>query len=462
MKKFGSKLFYILCGYLLSSAFVTFFSWESLRDKLPILRKFYYPNIYSYVLTRNGLTSDSEDFITMLPEIRMVSDVYESSAVLEPENEIWITSKLAGRISKILVKEGDSVKKGQILLKLEDEMYLSDVKKYQSALEIANSYLVVAKEKLKIAETKIEIKLREIDKLTDLIRLNETNLERLSGNAQKKMELWKAGSLSLLEFERTQSELDEKKTLYQNLIRERESLLTGLVLDDSDTNLDFLKRLEKWKKSNTELEQAEFNLQVSQIKIAKENLENAKKLLLETEIKAPTDGTISKLLVNLNGLIPNNTSPIIEMFSGSNLNIAFAISEVDLDKFTASKKLHFYLPNHSKIPIEASIYFISPYLDKATHSILVKARISDKKSRLLPGMYGTIQMDLETKQQKLFIPNSAINGDKESGYYVYIKENTVKKKRFIQIHQGELDSEVISGLGESDQVIINQMVSVKD
>ncbi len=462
MKSLGLKLVYIVLGYVVSSLLVTFFSWESLREKLPVLRRFYYPSINSNLRMVKNSESVSEESVTILPEKRLVSDVYESSAVLEPENEIWITSKIAGRISKILVKEGDSVKKGQLLLKLEDDIYQSDIKKYQAALEVANSYLVVAREKLKIAETKIEIKLRDIDKLTDLIVLHERNLENAKENFQKKRELWKAGSISLLEIEKSQAEIDEKKILFQNLIRERESLLTGLVLSDSDKVLDFTKRLQSWKQTNTELEQAEYSLQISQVKIAKENLENAKKILSETEIKAPIDGTISKILVNLNGLVPNNTSPILEMFSGTNLNVAFAISEMDLEKFNQSKKIQFFLPNQSTIPIEATVHFISPYLEKATHSILIKARITGKKIRLLPGMYGTILMELDTKQQKLYIPNSVIKGDKESGFFVYVKVGSQTKKRFIRILSGELEAEVISGLEETDQILLNQMVSVKD
>lgn len=64
-----------------------------------------------------------------------VSANYSGTATLEAEGEALVVAKVSGIVEKIFVEEGDSVKAGQFLAKLEDEEFIHRLAQVESKLE---------------------------------------------------------------------------------------------------------------------------------------------------------------------------------------------------------------------------------------------------------------------------------------------------------------------------------------
>jgi membrane fusion protein (multidrug efflux system) len=64
-----------------------------------------------------------------------VSANYSGTATLEAEGEAEVVAKVSGVVEKIFVEEGDSVKAGQVLAKLEDEEFIHRLAQVESKLE---------------------------------------------------------------------------------------------------------------------------------------------------------------------------------------------------------------------------------------------------------------------------------------------------------------------------------------
>ena len=70
-----------------------------------------------------------------------VSANYSGTATLEAEGEALVVAKVSGVIEKIFVEEGDSVKAGQVLAKLEDEEFIHRLAQVEAKLEeLANEF----------------------------------------------------------------------------------------------------------------------------------------------------------------------------------------------------------------------------------------------------------------------------------------------------------------------------------
>jgi len=70
-----------------------------------------------------------------------VSANYSGTTTLEAEGEALVVAKVSGVVEKILVEEGDSVKAGQVLAKLEDEEFIHRLAQVESKLEeLANEF----------------------------------------------------------------------------------------------------------------------------------------------------------------------------------------------------------------------------------------------------------------------------------------------------------------------------------
>ncbi len=94
--------------------------------------------------------------------------------------EVEVSSKLSGRIERLLVDEGDSVLKDQVLIELEKNELEAQLKQAQAAYQVSLSQVAQAK----------------------------SNAENLKTNLYRTTELFKAGSA-------TQQQLDDLNTKYQ-------------------------------------------------------------------------------------------------------------------------------------------------------------------------------------------------------------------------------------------------------
>lgn len=68
-----------------------------------------------------------------------ITATYAGSATLEAEEEALVVAKVSGVVEKIFVEEGDSVRAGKILAKLEDEQYRLEFNQAKAVLEKLSS-----------------------------------------------------------------------------------------------------------------------------------------------------------------------------------------------------------------------------------------------------------------------------------------------------------------------------------
>ena len=76
----------------------------------------------------NDENGDDEEIVVIPVEATTVSrgDIsayYSNTATLEAEQEALVVAKVRGIINQVLVEEGDRVKAGQVIAKIEDEQY---------------------------------------------------------------------------------------------------------------------------------------------------------------------------------------------------------------------------------------------------------------------------------------------------------------------------------------------------
>jgi len=109
------------------------------------------PAVFQSCSNSNSKTKNAE--LTAIPVIKLTKKdtalAFNYVADIQSVQNVEIRSRVQGFIEKVLVDEGQPVKKGQLLFKMND-------KEYQIALSKANSNMASAKSSLKIAEVDLE------------------------------------------------------------------------------------------------------------------------------------------------------------------------------------------------------------------------------------------------------------------------------------------------------------------
>lgn len=144
---------------------------------------------------------------------RLLSQVIETGA-MEAKKTVDVKSRVAGRIKKLLVDEGDTVTAGQLVAIIDPEETQLRVSQDQSRLKGAQAQL----ERLRI-----ETKQREVTTATNLSRAK-------SRVAQMKMELAAQPAL-------TRADVDSTETAYNNAVKSRD-LLNKVTLPNERVSLN--------------------------------------------------------------------------------------------------------------------------------------------------------------------------------------------------------------------------------
>ena len=69
------------------------------------------------------------------PCIRSITETVPASGYLKPLSEIALSPDVSGEIVELLVSEGDPVRKGDLLLKIRQDLYLAALDQAEAALQ---------------------------------------------------------------------------------------------------------------------------------------------------------------------------------------------------------------------------------------------------------------------------------------------------------------------------------------
>lgn len=383
---------------------------------------------------------------------RTIIETVSASGKIQPEVEVKISPDVSGEVVELLIKEGDKVKKGDLLAKIKPDIYESNYEQMQAALNSQKANEANANARFS------QVKSQFINaKLT--FERNES--------------LWKQKAIS-------QSEYDAAKTAF-------------------DVAKEEVSAAEELYKA------AQFNVQSTNasVKEARENL-------AKTNIYAPVDGTISKLNIEKGERVVGTTqfagTEIMRIANLNEMEVSVNVNENDIVRVsmgdTALIEVDAYLNRKFKgivTEIANSAEITGLTTDQVTN-FTVKIRILRESyqdlinpqhpnlSPFRPGMSATVDIQTETVFNVLSLPIQAVTV-REDTTNVEKKENKpateetqanekktshIPSQEFVFIYadgkvkmqkvksgiQDNLYIQIVSGLKENDEVITSPYTAI--
>jgi HlyD family secretion protein len=365
---------------------------------------------------------------------RDIVETVSASGKVQPEKEIKITADVSGEIVELYVKEGDLVKKGTLLCKINPEIYLSSLDRAQAAVNGSVANLSSSKSRLAQAESQFQ-------------------KAELTYNRNKKL-------------------FDDKVISSQDF----ESIKSAFEVAKAEVDA-----------ARMAIASGEFTIKSSQASL-KESRENLNK----TNIYAPVDGTVSKLSKEKGErVVGTNMMEGTEIMRLANLNemeVNVDVSESDIVRVsrgdTAEIEIDAYLGRKFKgvvteVANSATISGVQS-TDQVTN-YTVKARIlresyldllegkSADFSPFRPGMSTTIDIITNRVLSVLSVPIAAVTTrdslKSESKKTAEVTNSKVKECVFIVIDgkvkmkfvktgiQDNMSIQILEGLTADDKVV---------
>lgn len=393
-----------------------------------------------------------------------LTETVSASGKIQPELEVKITPDVPGEIIGLYVEEGDSVKKGQLLLRIQPENYVSVVERFRAGVN-----------------------------------------QSMASAEQSKSQIARAESQLL------RSELDFKRQ--QQLFKDK--VVSQAEYEVSETNLKVAKQ---------DLEAAKSSYEASKfgIRSAEANLKDAQENLRKTNIYAPMNGIVSKLDVELGERVVGTSqmagTEMLRIANLNNMEVRVNVNEndivrvsvgdkviIDVDAYSATDKKFTGIITQIANTANGSGGSLSANANSTEAVTEFEVRInilpSSYKDLLVqnrypfkPGMTATVDIITEVKKGVITVPISSVttrtgketyneetgNGNEENNMnlgaveeeitptekpkeMVFINENGVAKQR--EVKTGITDTEagmieVLEGLKEGDVIISGPFVEV--
>jgi len=195
---------------------------------------------------------------------------------------------------------------------------------------------------------------------------------------------------------------------------------------------------------------------------AKANLARQKELLSYTVIKAPFDGVAGARNFSVGHYLKVG-DPVVAIVTLDPLEIAFHAPEKFKSDIFVGQDVVLRVDPHPDRSFTGKIFFISPRVDVDTRSFLVKARVSNNKPLLNPGMFARVRVITEVHEKALTIPwESVIQTEEET--CIYVVEGEVARKVVVRLGKTTPEwAEILTAdLSPGTPVILEGKFAVKD
>lgn len=382
---------------------------------------------------------------------RTIIEKVAASGKIFPETEVKISSDVSGEITELYVQEGDSVVIGQLLAKIDPEVFSSAVEQGEAGLNQSKSALANAQSQIENSRGGREQVIATLENA------------RIVHN--RNVELYADGVISQVEFD--------------------QSLLT---LKQQEANL---------KSAEASIRAAEKSAEGAryQVKSSEANLKQLRTNLSRTSIKAPTSGIVSSLSVEQGervvGTIQMTGTEMMRIANLNSMEVQVDVSENDILRVNEGDEVDIEVDAYldkvfkgvvTEIANSASnIQTASLQLnsDQVTNFI-VKIRIDPtsyenlnaegQKYPFRPGMSASTDIYTERVEDVLSVPIQAVtirekedeNDKKGSDKNQEVTEEDLLEVVFVMEADTARMVEVVSGIQDDDYIVVKAGISEGD
>ena len=360
---------------------------------------------------------------------RDITELVSVSGKIQPEFEVKISADVSGEIIELAVAEGDTVRQGQLLLRINPELYETTLNQLRANLDNAMAGLAASEAQLEKAKA---------------------NVLQQNASVKRLKPLFEAGAISLQEWENAQ--LQQTLAKSDALAAEKNAL------------------------------GSQYN-----VKSLQARLEEGRRNLGRTSIYAPTAGVVTQLSAEKGervvGTQQMTGTEIMRISNLDRMEVQVNINENDIVRVRVGNEADVRVDAYPGKTFKGTVVEVAnsarfnaatPMNDQSSNFIvkvqLDPASYQDLQTQgqlvVFPGMTATVDIHTRTSSKALSIPISALCtrsfGDSiSSGQSVFVLSDGKASIKSIEVGVQDLDYyEVLSGLKEGDVVISGPTMTV--
>ena len=348
-----------------------------------------------------------------------VDESYEAVGTVRAKNSTIVSSKVMGNIVAMKVREGDTVRAGQVLLEIDSREARIQTQKSGAGL----------------VETKAA--LEEVDRNIKAAGSSQTaaeaNRQLATSTFRRYQQLLDRQSISPQEFEEARA---------RHEIADAEAELAGRMLHSLEA---------KRRQVLARIDQAKADVAGSQVYSS------------FSRIAAPIDGIVVSRQADV-GYMAAPGAPLLTIESGTDYRLEAAVQESQINKIHLRDQVGVLIDALGSQELAGVVVEIVPASDPGSRTYVVKISIPAPAGNQIirSGLYGKARF-VTGQTQAITIPQKAVveNGQLTSVYVV--DQSGIARMRLVRTGKTYSERvEMLSGLKEGEQIVVDGVAAVND
>jgi RND family efflux transporter MFP subunit len=292
-------------------------------------------------------------------EARALARTISVTGSLNPDETVSVSAEVAGRLAKVHVDFGQSVRKGQVIAEL-------DRREFAIQHERARAALAQALARIGLDPGQEEV----TPESTPAMRQARALLEDARFKYENSMRLAKTGDISR-----------ERANELEKTYRAREAAYQAAE-DELRTQLASVQALR------------------AEVKLAQKQLDDA-------TVQAPFDGSVAARLASPGQYLREN-APILTLIKAHPLRLRLEVPESGAGEVRVGTPLEFTTDAVPGVRFRAVVRELNPALEERSRSLVAEARLSSEDPRLRPGMFVQVDLRLTKDATAVVVPQQAL------------------------------------------------------
>lgn len=345
--------------------------------------------------------------------------VVSAGGTVEAVHEVPVTAKILGRIAAVLVHEGDAVRAGQAVVRLESNELALQVQQAEANLRAAQARLSLVEQGARPQER------AQIDAAVSQAL---ANLEAAKANLARMQALYDTGAVSKAQLDAAQLQRDVAQSQYESVLQQRSVVQTGARPE--------------------ELEMARAQVAQAQAAVSYARLQQA-----NATITSPLAGIVTHRTADP-GQMASPGVPLVTVAQIDKVYVALDLSEIDLNKIKIGQPVVLRADAYPGRTFSGVVREIGQAADAHTRVFKVKVQVDNRDRALRPGMFARGEITVGRTDQALVVPRDAVISADGTPVVFVVQDGKARQRRVTLGMMSGAEVEIRAGLAAGESVIV--------
>ncbi len=362
---------------------------------------------------------------------------------------VQIVSKLAGKVERVNVQEGFTVKKGDVLVQLETDDLLQQVNQAQAGVAAAKAKLSDAvtgarMQEIEAAQSAVDQALSAVRSADAVVEQAKAALDYVRRNYNRTRNGYDTGLATKDDLDKMELEYEKAKTGYEQAVAQQKAMQAQLSAAESKLSL-----LKAGATPGTiEALKADVSRNEAALQLAENALKNA-------AIRSPINGVVIRKNVNP-GEMAQPGMPLITVVNMDEVKVEVSVPEDQVNLIQEGSAAEIKVTNVPGKSFQGIVSFVSPVSDPNSNTFPVKLTVKNPDRLLRAGSVAEVSF-AGGERTSLELPKSALV-HKDNKTYVFKFDNGVVHQVAVETSEKNDDWVYVkqgASLKNNDRIVVN-------